>query len=670
MKFVPFVLAIIMVFQPMTVIAAAEPNRLDEAISSLGLTANQVSWDLRQIQDFQQDPFRFPWFDQLHSKPLELPREANSTLSRFESCQNIRDLVVMAARRSAHEVARWPMGPVPEINEKEPLLSSLEELYQSRGWRLSAKSREELKKQCDSLSPAWQKQLAEFIGYTRQAEEYRNLAIRNIKPEQLETIFAQTPIILGETKGWPIEAYDAGLAFDASFMYYGAAQISLAVDSAIALLDKEKPSLFEVDTPLGRITISGGGDDRHDCQKQLLLLDVGGNDSYTGWVAGNNGLENPVSVAIDLSGNDTYKTNYNFHNSMGSGRFGFACLYDAEGDDNYNAIECSQGAASFGVGVLIDKKGNDHYSSINLSQGAAEFGLGILQDQEGTDVYESYFASQGFGFTQGIGLLQDKSGNDTYIANDTDIINSSAQSKEHNTSMCQGAGYGLRAEFDNGHSMSGGVGVLQDMGGDDSYSCGVFGQGVAYWHGMGILSDYAGNDNYKGTWYVQGSCAHFGLAYFQERAGNDTYQATMATSIGVGHDTSVGINVDLGGNDIYNCFRMEDGKKVYAGLVAGCGNNNGIGILANIGGDDTYDIGATPSLGQYGGPMPCNGGTIRDTMINIGIFLDIGGNDTYTAKHAKENTKWIQEPPKDCPDRKTDFGVGIDAKDGTIKPLF
>ena len=99
--------------------------------------------------------------------------------------------------------------------------------------------------------------------------------------------------------------------------------------------------------------------------------------------------------------------------------------------------------------------------------------------------------------------------------------------------------------------------------------------------------------------------------------------------------------------------------------LSSVGNNNGIGTPLVV----TSSMTLAPHLSGYG-PIPCDGGTTRDTMINIGIFLDIGGNDVYTAKHAKENAKWIQEPPKDCPDRKTDFGIGIDAKDGTIKPLF
>ena len=68
------------------------------------------------------------------------------------------------------------------------------------------------------------------------------------------------------------------------------------------------------------------------------------------------------------------------------------------------------------------------------------------------------------------------------------------QSKEHNTSMCQGVGMGRRADYTDGHSWAGGVGMLVEGGGDDTYSCSVFGQGCAYWYGVGLLVDKAGAD--------------------------------------------------------------------------------------------------------------------------------------------------------------------------------
>lgn len=650
---------------------AEEKNVLVEALGKLGLTKENLRWTDRHLNDFQTDPFRFPWFDSLHTKPLEVPQEAKITLDRIDACKTIKDYIVALARRSGHEVARFPAGG-PQLSETEPLFSEIKDLYKEYGWKISVKSESEIKEKCLVLSDAWQRNLANFIYYAKETKKYRDLALRKIDKPMLEKFLAEIPFLLAETEDWPINAYDCALLFDYAFMYFGASQSAIAADSMIALLSKETPANFDIDTPLGRISITGSETQIHRHENQLLSIDTAGDDKYTGWTGANKSLENPLSACIDFTGNDTYKTDYDHHNAFGSGFLGVGILADLEGDDAYEAKDLSLGAACFGVGILLDKSGNDVYSSRFLTQGSAEFGLGALLDGKGDDVYKAYSYCQGFGFTQAVGLLQDTEGNDVYEANDTDIINPSAQSQLHNTTMGQGAGFGLRAEYYNGHSMSGGCGILQDKTGNDKYSCGVFGQGVAYWHSFGIFSDYSGDDSYLGTWYVQGSCAHFAIAYFQDRAGNDTYQATMATSIGVGHDTSLGYHIDLGGNDTYKAFRTEtkDGieSKADAGLVLGCGNNNGMGFFVNIGGDDVYHAKANPSLGMYGGAMPCAGSGMREEMINIGVFIDIGGNDTYEKENIKNNTFWVQKQP-DCK-RNTDFGVGVDAKEGNAGPLF
>jgi hypothetical protein len=650
---------------------ADEKSILDEAFAKLGLTKENLRWTDRNLNDFQTDPFRFPWFDSLHTKPLEVPHEARITLDRIDACKTLKDYIVALARRSGHEVARFPTGS-PQLSDTEPLFSEIKNLYREYGWKMSPKSEVAIKEKCSSLSKAWQINLANFIAYAKETKKYRDLALRKIDKVILDKFRAEIPFLLAETEEWPINAYDCALLFDFAFMYFGASQSAIATDMIIDLIGKEIPTNFYIDTPLGKISITDAQTNTHRHENQLLSIDTAGDDTYTGWAGSNKSLENPLSVCIDITGNDTYKTDYEHHNAFGSGFLGVGILADIEGNDIYEAKDLSLGAACFGVGILLDKTGNDIYSSRFLTQGSAEFGLGALLDNQGDDVYKAYSYCQGFGFTKAVGLLQDSNGNDVYEANDTDIINPSAQSQLHNTTMGQGAGFGLRAEYYNGHSMSGGCGILQDKAGNDKYSCGVFGQGVAYWHSFGIFSDYSGDDSYLGTWYVQGSCAHFAIAYFQDRSGNDTYQATMATSIGVGHDTSLGYHIDLSGNDIYKAFQTEtkDGveSKADAGLVLGCGNNNGMGFFVNIGGDDIYHSKASPSLGMYGGAMPCAGSGMREEMINIGVFIDIGGNDTYEKEGVKNNISWVQKKPE-C-NRNTDFGIGIDAKEGNSGPLF
>ncbi len=195
---------------------------------------------------------------------------------------------------------------------------------------------------------------------------------------------------------------------------------------------------------------------------------------------------------------------------------------DADGNDQYQSAGFySDGCGYAGVGLLMDGGGNDAYDVIGSGQGFGRFGIGILADAGGNDTYHAYVCSQGCGMTRGLGLLADFMGNDQYIANDTDIRYPSPQSPEHNASMCQGAGYGLRRDYIDGHSLPGGVGMLLDGAGDDHYSAGVFAQAVGYWYAIGILDDRAGNDLYQAVWYGQSATAHMGFSYLCEGGGDD-----------------------------------------------------------------------------------------------------------------------------------------------------
>src|SRR6185295_12867898 len=133
--------------------------------------------------------------------------------------------------------------------------------------------------------------------------------------------------------------------------------------------------------------------------------------------------------------------------------------------------------------------------------------------------------------------------------------------------------------------MSGGLGVLRDLSGNDVYLASIFAQASGYWFGTGILADGAGNDSYDGWWYTQGSDAHAALCIFEDAGGDDKYDVTYpmnppyATNTGQGHDYSIGWHLDLGGNDVYRG----------PGLGLGGGNDNSGGFFVNLGGDDSYE---------------------------------------------------------------------------------
>lgn len=415
-------------------------------------------------------------------------------------------------------------------------------------------------------------------------------------------------------------------------------------------LPDASPGPWSLETPLGRLAIGSWGPDRHEDDDYLLLLDPAGNDVYAGGGAGHPGC--PVSILIDLRGDDRYATSDSTRPAFGAGVAGIGVLADLEGDDVYRSVHLSQGAAFCGFGLLWDRAGNDRYDAFTSSQGAGFFGVGLLVDEDGDDRYHAYQQTQGYGYTRGAGLLLDVRGNDEYVADDTDIRFPSSQSPEHNSSLAQGFGFGKRADYLDGHSLAGGVGMLIDGSGDDRYRCGIFGQGAAYWYGVGVLADRSGDDEYEGVWYTQASAAHFALGILMEGGGNDRYRSTHNMAQGAGHDFSLGFLYERGGNDVYEA----------PNLSLGGGNANGFGIFWDVRGDDRYQVSAATTLGRSNVAAPRGGP--RDRMKNLGLFLDTGGTDVYpeSKAFAGNGRTWTQPGLNTDPALRTEWGVGMDTE--------
>ncbi len=400
----------------------------------------------------------------------------------------------------------------------------------------------------------------------------------------------------------------------------------------------------EIKTPLGLIVIGAAGKDEYSfTTPPLLILDPGGDDTYriSGYPSGY-----PLTAIIDVAGHDRYISADSTTPGIGGAVLGMSVVIDKSGDDYYDGINVAQGCGIFGVGAVMDNNGNDRYRSKTYSQGSAAFGVGVLSDSTGNDSLYCWATSQGYGYTRGCGLCINYSGDDVYVAEDSILFSPGQQTQEHNSSLAQGVGFGKRADYIDGHSWAGGVGILCDILGNDKYSAGLFAQGCGYWFALGMLLDGAGDDNYRSVWYTLGSGAHFAIGYFDDFAGNDVYNATMNMSIGSGHDFTIGYFNERAGNDTY-----------YApGLSLGGGNFQGIGIFHDWEGDDTYH-----TTGQFnlGGARGLEQGA-RTYLNTFGVFVDGGGNDTYNAAWAKNGSRWISPKPDSTKPGPYEIGVGID----------
>lgn len=629
----------------------------DRALAAVGLTRQTCRFNLLDMANFGGADHVLPFFEAVHRAPLSIPYYTRVVReSALSAGGSAGALTMLTAQRMGAGVRRNLLGDPNQAEldaSKEPdaLVNAVEAVRRTAGEPMTPAQRAALVRRVAQIPSAVAQPAAFLLLVEMKALRWRERAFGRLSGHDLNALFLKLlkPEVLtgGELDE---EVVRLMAAVDLRYLLVGAIDLALAVDRAAEILGASLSADFakvEIETPLGWICLGGNGRDTYAAKRPyLLIVDVGGDDVYHGGGATHDS-RHPVSVLLDMAGNDRYVAPEELGNqpisayarrkegvaspSFGAGLLGYGMLLDAAGDDVYKGLDLTQGCGLFGAGVLVDRAGNDRYESYRMAQGAAQFGVGVLADRGGTDEYRCFTTSQGYGGTRGCGLLVDGgAGNDLFEANDALIDFPSPQTKDHNVSLAQGAGYGRRADYSDGHSLAGGVGILVAEGGDNQFRAGVFAQGTGYWYGLGILSSGPGDDSYAGVWYVQASSAHFAVGALRDEGGNDRYRSTMATSIGVGHDFGTGFLVDLGGNDVY-----EGG-----GLCLGSGNANGIGVLWDRQGNDRYSA-TGPALG-YAGMEEAMRGTLRERNLTLGLFLDTGGMDTYPQErtYARDGTVW------------------------------
>ncbi len=383
-------------------------------------------------------------------------------------------------------------------------------------------------------------------------------------------------------------------------------------------------------TPAGPLAVLGPGDDAPP-PGAAILVDLGGNDSYRGRFAAPLSLDRPVGVLVDLGGDDAYDSGEE-KGALAAGTFGLGVLVDLAGRDRYSAGECGLGAALHGTGVLLDAAGDDLYEGGTWVQGAAHAGVGLLVDRAGNDRYRAKTEAQGLGGTLGVGVLLDVEGDDDYLGLLDGNISEVFRGKS--VSMVQGAGFGRRADFGDGKSLAGGIGLLVEGAGDDSYRGGVYCQGAGYWWALGALEDRAGDDRYGSIQYSLGSAPHMAVACCVDLAGDDAYNLEVPDlymqSVGCARDGSIAVFMDGAGNDRYRVGNRS----------AGSGEVNAIGVFFDRAGNDAYlaerdtPCPATPPFGTVG-LETAEKASFRALVPAAGLFLDTGGMDEYGERKAE-----------------------------------
>ncbi len=411
------------------------------------------------------------------------------------------------------------------------------------------------------------------------------------------------------------------------------------------------PVAWSLQTPFGWIVVdTTGRNNRHRLKDALLVLDVGGDDDYEFLAPGDT---HAISVLLDHRGNDRYATAATGADPS-SATLGYGILWDTEGDDRYQGSWHSQASALFGAALLVDGGGNDRFAARGRSQAHAIGGVAVLLSAGGDDEFSAQTYAQATAGPRGVALLVDTGGNDRYALTGVPLVRPSPQLPDRNTSMGQGAGYGLRGVFLDGRSTTGGIGMLLDLAGNDRYEAQVFAQGVGYYEGLGMLLDDGGNDHFESAWYAMGAGVHYAAGILLDRGvGNDVYRSTHEMVLGSGNDLSVGVFVDEGGNDEYTVGQ----------LSLGVAHLNSTGIFVDGAGNDRYTV-MSPTCRALGAAYQPAWGNPREALPNLGLFLDLGGDDSYPAHCARAANNQLWAGPRAWPqlDLRSESAAGVDGE--------
>jgi hypothetical protein len=366
--------------------------------------------------------------------------------------------------------------------------------------------------------------------------------------------------------------------------------------------------LVQRTTEYGDLIIGGLGPNRYFEVQAAVIVDLGGDDVYDVDYDLDRLGRYPLRVVIDLHGNDIYS--HTEPVGPGAGVFGLGLLLDQEGNDIYaQGVDAarggdraallkdaptksqeagpdmhvvdpervyggaepanldggfSYGAALFGIGIHIDRAGHDTYLVDKWALGAAHGpGLALLTDEEGDDWYVAAIQGIGIGFNKGVGIIRDRgAGDDRYQC--WGVYRNSYNREGAPDYGFQGYGIGIGFSWrsdrysqqpTHGPGFVGGIGLVDDSGGNDTYVGGTFGMGVGFTAGIGMMVESAGDDVYlcvKGD--AEQHCGmaggvHHGTGMVLDRAGDDFYASSTAT--GGGWDLGIGYFIDVAGSDTY-----------------------------------------------------------------------------------------------------------------------
>jgi hypothetical protein len=730
MKVYVFCLVLVMALFPQTNGNNKNTDVLGEILEAVGFDRSDLGFKPKGYWNrFPLDiPYKLTSFDALFAEPFKLYDYSMTMGNAVEqyldpsftdtSEVGLYKLVYhlgVDKRRGGFRSYSANLIPAPEGSE--PLVAAFERLYMLAGeqtdiYSFGTKSdlpniRDDVRRQTEVLPDTVKMIIAELLVNLGDAVKWRNTAFRNCDTDDLRKAIAIRD--LAQTQGdgqvyYP-ELDDIAATIDWASLHYAALKTAAAAERAeqqLLAVIESVPDEFdiEINTPLGKVALFSReyvrdkvphrffssvrnprpGWMHYDASDALCIIDFGRNAVWHGSAGAAVTLDKPVSVLIDLGGDDYYGYDkQNLPPTTGVGLCGVGLVLDSKGNDEYTGAIYAQGAGLFGVGVLLDRAGNDKYEASESAQGAGYFGIGLCLDGSGDDEFYLYGDGQGMGgIGGGVGVLASFSGDDKYTAEPyAEVFDRADYHSDYviNANNAQGAGFGRRGDGSDGHAWAGGLGAIIDIDGNDEYYSGNWTLGVGYWFGTGIAVDKGGDDHYKSCYFTQGSGAHYCNGILIDESGNDFHELyeTAGAGLAFGWDYTNAFLINRGGDDRYTA------KMISYGLAEIRSN----AFFIDVGGDDEYrfaadarGMGAATYRSDFEKPTPLL--TYYTYSKSFGGFIDIGGEDAYISftdstespqPLAKNDTMWFQPAKTDSTYGADNYGVGIDTETGRVPEL-
>ena len=342
-----------------------------------------------------------------------------------------------------------------------------------------------------------------------------------------------------------------------------------------------------------RIEIAGQSDEVHTSRDTNLCIDLGGSNTFTGRFGAGVGY---ASVLMAFGDHNRYVTP---DVGIGAGLLGVGLAYDLGKASNFSGQSLCFGSGIAGVGALYSEAPQAAFHAVSQTEGYGFFGVGLLKTIGNECSYNGQLFCQGAARTQGVGWLATTGSDNSFKAGGLVKI------PGRNTTLSASQGYSAGFQTAEG-LLSGGIGMLTDLGGGNLYNGEVRCQAAAQWGGIGTLYDEGGHGSRVAVQESQGFANHEAAAYLFDMGGASSFVARERSSDACAGDYSVAFLLDRGGHNVYA------GKDT---RIAS-GSSNGLAIFLSSGGENTYahrPASAAPARGAG----------------SVGIFCDLGSNSDY-----------------------------------------